>query len=136
MNAISSASQNIMEHNEYLVQLLRYLNEHQTRFPNEVTSSIAASAGMNCSDKNVIKLITILTEKFISDVVTECRSESAPGTALYSDTVKRALSKRGLSTHRPEFLVENAPAPSGDAAGDTGSSIVNTLCGEDNQTNL
>lgn len=103
----SSNQQENAEDNEYLSRLLMHLDEYQTRFPNEVTANISRESGMNCTDNNVIKLITILTEKFISDVVSGCKSNSNGESSLQLENVKRVISKHGITSHRPEFLVED-----------------------------
>ncbi|KAH0785124.1 transcription initiation factor TFIID subunit 10-like [Histomonas meleagridis] len=99
--------QEILEENEYISKLVESLNEHQTSFPNAVTTNIAAQSGMYTSDKNVVKVITVMTEKFILDVLNECKKES-PDIQLY--TVKKALGKKDIRCDRPDYIVQNQEA--------------------------
>lgn len=92
------------------------LQDYPSPIPDSVIKHICAESGLNTTDARVTSAISVVTQKFISEVLRNCSdfakaraAQENPGKIrkldLQFSDLKQALAKRGIHVNRPEFIV-------------------------------
>lgn len=114
--------------NRGMAELVRSLDDYAPLIPDEVTDFYLERAGVACDDLRLKRLLSLATEKFISDIAADAfqyariRSNAGPGrakptaaaglaahkdktkTVLTMDDLSAALAEWGVNARRSEFF--------------------------------
>ncbi|KII61812.1 Transcription initiation factor TFIID subunit 10 [Thelohanellus kitauei] len=112
------SSENNGESGKEIEKYLKKVSRHECVIPNELTSVILQSAGVNCEDENLVKIISLGAQKFITEILAECyefnknkdtgkaqrkEGQSANMTLTYED-LEFILRQKGIDvSHMPYF---------------------------------
>lgn len=100
--------------NDIIINFISRLNEYNPPIPDPVINNILAEAGCNTSDKRVSRIFNLACQKFIRDVLEQCRNNERinnpdpsyePKKYLQVGDVKEALKTKDIHVHRPDYIV-------------------------------
>jgi transcription initiation factor TFIID subunit 10 len=123
-----------------VADFLGSLDEYVPIIPDELTNQYLARAGFKCDDVTATRLVSLATQKFVSDIVfdatkvAEQRTRGGAGrgkaatqpkkqqerVSLSLDDVSSALKEYGVAVRRPEFF---ASRPTESAAAGVGAQV-------------
>lgn len=110
----------VLEENEKkLIEILGHMENYQPLIPEELIDHYFTKAGVQCDDVRLKRLVSVIGQKFLSDVTSDALKYSklrtgAPNTAMRSSAQRGkqmfsledltfALGERGIQVKRPPY---------------------------------
>ncbi|RKP39107.1 transcription initiation factor TFIID 23-30kDa subunit-domain-containing protein, partial [Dimargaris cristalligena] len=106
------------EKEKTLAEFLLAMDDHQPLIPDAVTEYYLARTGFECDDVRIKRLLALVAQKFISDVVTDAfqysrvhqlnnkerkYTQKDRRSLLTMDDLSQALQEYGVNVRKPEY---------------------------------
>eukprot|EP00055_Hartaetosiga_balthica_P004493 m.11831 g.11831 ORF g.11831 m.11831 type:complete len:159 (-) comp3896_c0_seq1:91-567(-) len=93
--------------NEDLSLLLKSLDSFQPVIPNHIIQHYLSTAGVDTTDESMVKLVSVATQKFITDVCKDAfryhKIRSSRDSVLRMDDLTLALNDHGVNCAKPQY---------------------------------
>ena len=103
-----------------LSDLLTQLEDYSPTIPDSVTQHYLSTAGLQTDDPRIVKLVSLATQKFISDIANDalqhCKMRGATGAqqtskkkesklVMTTDDLSLALAEQGVTLKKPPYFL-------------------------------
>ncbi|KAK5576043.1 hypothetical protein RB653_007181 [Dictyostelium firmibasis] len=104
-------------------EFINSLEDYVPTIPDEVVTYYLNKTGFSCTDHRIKRLISLATQKFISDVASDSlqfckirlqgtsreKTRKDKALVLTTDDLSQALREYGINIRKPEYFAENIP---------------------------
>ncbi|KAM9941332.1 hypothetical protein ACTFIT_007872 [Dictyostelium discoideum] len=104
-------------------EFINSLEDYVPTIPDEVVTYYLNKTGFSCTDQRIKRLISLATQKFISDVTSDSlqfckirlqgtsreKTRKDKALVLTTDDLSLALREYGINIRKPEYFAENIP---------------------------
>ncbi|KAN0027448.1 hypothetical protein ACTFIU_010402 [Dictyostelium citrinum] len=104
-------------------EFINSLEDYVPTIPDEVITYYLNKTGFSCTDQRIKRLISLATQKFISDVTSDSlqfckirlqgtsreKTRKDKALVLTTDDLSQALREYGINIRKPEYFAENIP---------------------------
>ena len=103
-----------------IADLMTQLEDYSPTIPDAVTQHFLSTAGFETNDPRIVKLVSLASQKFISDIANDalqhCKMRNAAGQAankkgkdrkhtMTTEDLSQALSDQGITLKKPPYYV-------------------------------